>query len=163
MPQPSFDVKAAHRWFAIELNNQSWSLLETRPKTPRECAKLLHGAHASAHHWYEVGTVANHARAECLVANAHAAVGDGETALFHAKICVTLTESHPDVMEDWDLAFAHDAVARAFAAAGSTEPSAAARRAAREFGDRIADEAEKKVFDGWFATHTVDRSGCPDA
>ena len=28
MPAPPFDLAQAHRWFAIEFNNQAWELVE---------------------------------------------------------------------------------------------------------------------------------------
>lgn len=163
MPQPPFDKKAAHRWFAIELNNQSWSLIEASPKTPQERANLLHNAHASAHHWYQVGKIANHTRAECLVANAHAASGNGDAALVHARLCLKLIEAHPDEVEDWDSAFTHDALSRAFAATGNAEQAEDARRAARQHGDRIADSEERQVFDDWFANSVTAQGESSDA
>lgn len=74
MPEPPFDPQPAHRWFATELNNPSWTLLEAGPDTEAGPAALLPGAHASADHWYQTDTASKPARAECLAANAHAAI-----------------------------------------------------------------------------------------
>ncbi len=59
------------RWFAVELNNGTWDLIdnglsEQSPRTERDQA--LYAAYAAAHHWTQVGTVANRGRAEHLIA-----------------------------------------------------------------------------------------------
>lgn len=149
MAQPSFDVAAAHKWFAIECNNEAWSLLEAASRTAAEGERLVHLAHAACHHWLQVGTVLNHARAQNLLANAYAAIGRGEPALHHARRTQELLKEANEVAADWDWAFAHDALARAHAAAG--DASAGAFRAeARAAGDRIADPEDKAAFDQWF-------------
>lgn len=70
-----------------------------------------------AHCWNE----ANFARGEHLISRVAARLGDGDLALRHARRCLELVELHPDVMEDWDLAFAHEALARGLAAVGDRE------------------------------------------
>lgn len=146
-----FDIEKAHRWFAIEANNGTWDLLEKADRTREDDRNLVHIAHTSAFHWVKVGNETNVARAACMVANAHAAVGDGHAALRHGKHCVELTEAHPDKMTDWDLAFAYDALARATKVAGETKKAADLKTKARELGDAIADPGDKSIFDGWFS------------
>lgn len=145
------DTEKIHRWFAVECNNRAWDLLENQ-RTPEQNIELLHVAHASAHHWAMGGDQLNRARAECVVANAHAALGDGAAALRHAHICIDLNTAAADTCTDWDRAFAADALARATAASGDTETAAKLKAAARELGDAIAGDGDKQVFDAWFAT-----------
>lgn len=149
--QPPVDTEKIHRWFAVECNNRAWDLLENE-RTPAEDLELLHVAHASAHHWKMGGDELNLARAECVVANAHAALGDGEAALRHAQLCMELNTAAAENCTDWDRAFAADALARATTAAGDKEKGAELKSAARELGDTIAGEGDKQVFDAWFAT-----------
>ena len=33
MTQPPFDVQRAHRWFAVELNNLAWEIVEADSRT----------------------------------------------------------------------------------------------------------------------------------
>ncbi len=147
-----FDLNKAHKWFAVETNNATWDLLEKTDRTAEDDRELLHVAHASALHWKKAGgNAANTARAACMVANAHAALGDGHAAIRHANHCVAVTEANPDLLEDWDLAFAYDALARAHGAAGDSDKAADLKAKARELGDLIAVPGDKSVFDDWFA------------
>ena len=68
MSETPFDKAVAQRWFAIELNNATWEWLESGDYDVHVGEQMLHAAHASCHHWLQVGSAANHARAECLVA-----------------------------------------------------------------------------------------------
>jgi hypothetical protein len=149
MPEPSFDLKVANRWFAVELNNTTWEWLESGDYDVHVGEQMLHAAHASCHHWLQVGSAVNHARAECLVANVHAALGYGPSAMRHALRCVELTKKNPDELADWDSAFAYDALARAHAAAGETKQAGIVRMKARELAGKIAQKEDKAFFDKW--------------
>ena len=149
MPDPPFDKPKAHPWFAVELYNRAWELLEAKERTGAEAAWMVHAAHASCYHWLEAGNVANHARGECLVANVHAALGQGAAAMAHAGRCLELVKEHAREMADWDLAFAYDCLARAHAASGLAEEARRLRKKAHEHGAKIVDDADKKAFDAW--------------
>lgn len=144
------DERDVHRWFAVNLNNRTWAALDAgevdaaAPAHHRE--GLLYGAYASAYHWLQVGTPVHQARAEHLVARTAVRVGRPELAVHHARRCLELVEAHPDLAEDWDVAFAHEALARASAAAGD---EVAARRHLDEAcrrGAAIAGDEDREVF-----------------
>lgn len=149
MNAPSFEIRDAHRWFAVECNNRTWDLLEKSDRTADEDAELVHAAHASGYHWQQVGTTVHRGRALYMIANAHAAVGQGDAGKAFGAACLQLMEAEPDAFADWDVAFAHDALARAIAAAGEEEAARAAKDEAAAIGARIADADDKSVFDGW--------------
>lgn len=151
MPDPPFDVSKADRWFAVELNNNTWDWLEAGDYSQPNAERMVYVAHASCHHWLQVGEPANHARAECLVANAHAAVGEGDSALRHARRCLELTNDHRNALADFDVAFAYDALARAHAAAGDSEAGSAARSQAQEAVEKVADSGDQEFFRKWHA------------
>ena len=100
MAEPPFDFASAHRWFGIELNNRIMDALEAGRVTPETGESFIHAAHASCHHWMQVGTVANHGRGEFAVASVYAAAGLGEAALRHARRYLELVEAHPEEMAD---------------------------------------------------------------
>ena len=150
MAEPPFDPDSAHRWFGIELNNRTMDALEAGEVTPEAAESHIHAAHASCHHWMQVGTVANHARGEFAVASVYAAAGLGEAALRHARRCLELVEANPEEMADWDLAFAYDALARAHAASGDVDSARRAREQARTAGEAIAGEEDRLYFERWF-------------
>ncbi len=92
-------------------------------------------AHASRHHWEAVGTPVNLARGERLCPRVYAVLGRGEPALHHARRVLELCQEHG--IGDWDLAFAHEALARASAVDGD--------RAAR---DRELLDADLRTIPG---------------
>ena len=76
MTEPAFDKEKGHRFFAVELNNLAWGLVEARHELSSvEAERMLHAAHASCFHWLEVGSPLNHQRAQCLVACVHIKLG----------------------------------------------------------------------------------------
>ena len=151
MPDPPFDVAKADRWFAVELNNQTWDWLEAGDYSQPTAERMVYAAHACCHHWFQVGGPANHARGECLVANAHAAIGEGDAALRHARRCLELTNEHRDDLADFDVAFAYDALARAYSAADDKESATTACSQAHEAAEKIADDGDKEFFQNWHA------------
>jgi len=98
----------------------------------------------------QVGTVANHGRGEFAVASVYAAAGLGEAALRHARRYLELIEANPNALEDWDRAFAYDALARAYAAAGDAAAAREARKQAQAAGNAIAEKEDREVFLNWF-------------
>jgi hypothetical protein len=110
-----------HRRLGVELYNGTWTLIAREDRTPDEDDEMLHRAHASAYHWlHGPHTAANRARSHWLCSRVHALAGQPEGALHHARRCLALVEGHSEEMEDFDLAAAHEALARAHAAAGAT-------------------------------------------
>ena len=142
-----------HRTLGVDLFNKTWTLMEKPTRTPEEDDEMIHCAHASAYHWQQVGTRANRARSEWQCSRVHAILRQSEQALYHARRCHEIAAANEDgSMEDWDLAGAYEALARAHFVAGDLE-------AARDWAERgrsataaIADEEERKVFEADFAT-----------
>ena len=124
-----------HRQLGVELYNKTWTLMRNSDRTPADDDEMLHCAHASAYHWLQVGTNANRARSEWLCSRVYTVLALPEPALRHARRCLELVESAPEEMEDWDLAAAHEALARAHATGGRRGRGAKAGRA-RPCGSR---------------------------
>jgi hypothetical protein len=144
------DERDLHRWFGVQLNNGGWDAIiaaEVGPQSPMlERELLLYSAYASAYHWMNAGNEANHARGEHLIARTAIAVGFADEALRHARRCLELCEANPTVVEDWDYAFAHEAIARAAAARGDRATAEEHHRLAVELGAAISSEQDRSVF-----------------
>jgi DNA-binding transcriptional MerR regulator len=128
-----------HRRLGIDLYNRTWTLMDS----PGD--EMLHCAHASAYHWMQGGgTTANRARSEWLCSRVYSILGRPEPALQHARRCIELVESSPAEMEDWDIAGAHEALARAHLVAGDTEEARRNYELAREDTAQIANPEDRK-------------------
>ena len=107
---------------------------------------MVHAAHGSCMHWLQAGTPTHHQRGEWLIARVYSVLGYAEDALRHAMKCMELTKEHPDMMQDFDWAYAYEAVARAAALAGKTEKAKKYQALALKAGEAISDEESKKIF-----------------
>jgi len=135
----------AERRLAADLFNRVWTLLEAPARTDAGDEEMLHAAHASRHHWGEVGEPRHLARGEWQCSRVYAALGRPEPALHHAHRCLEICLAHRDAMEDFDEPFAHEALARAHALAGQEGPAREHLARGRELAARIADEDDRRL------------------
>ena len=141
-----------HRNVAVDLFNHVWTLLRLPERTPEQDDEMIHAAHASRHHWAAVGTAANLARGEWQVSRVYAVLGRAEPALYHAGRCLAYCEARPSELEDWDLPYAYEALARAYLAAGNVDQSREHAARARELAERVADEEDRELLASDLAT-----------
>ena len=140
------------RQLGVDLYNETWTLMRKSGRTLEEDDEMLHCAHASAYHGLQVGTQANRARSEWLCSRVYTVLALPEPALRHARRCLELVESAPDQMEDWDLAAAHEALARAYATAGDADRAASQIDLGRAALAQIADAEDREQLEADFAT-----------
>ncbi len=135
-----------HRALGVALYNDSWRLLE-KERTPEEDEELLHQAHASAYHWLKAPECEpkNRARGEWMCSRVYAVLGRPEPALHHAERCLQIVEASPRDMDDFDLPFAYEALARANAAAGNSDDVLRYEQEAREAAEQITDAEDKEL------------------
>ena len=142
-----------HRYFGVELNNETWDLLEqideSSPLVDQE--RMLYGAYAACLHWLEAGNEANHARGEHLIARVALRIGRVELGLHHARRCLELVLAHPEQMADWDEPFAREALARALAATGDNVRARTELERVQELTEAISDERDREVLLGELA------------
>jgi DNA-binding transcriptional MerR regulator len=146
---PPVDV-GDRRQLAVDLFNHVWTLLERSDRSPLEDDEMLHAAHASRYHWGEVGEPVNLARGEWQCSRVYSVLGRPEPAQWHAYRCLALCEEHG--IGDWDLAFAHEAVARALRVAGDDAGADAALARARVAAVAIAEEEDRELLTSDLAT-----------
>lgn len=132
------------RRVAVSLFNGSWAVLERSDRTAADDLRLLHMAHASRFHWGEVGEPVNLARGEWMCSHVYAALGRAEPARFHADRSLEICEA--EGIGDFDLAYAHEALARASRVAGDETTVVREARIARDLGDEIADPEDRERF-----------------
>lgn len=145
MASPSFDLHAAHRWFAIECNNGAWDLLEKPVRTAAEAEAMLHAAHAACWHWASAGTTVHRMRALFLLASVYAELGDARACTLYADECLSLANSRPEGFLASDMAFALENSARACALQGNLELARAKRREAARIAAQLDAEDRQIV------------------
>ena len=118
MEKQKLSLEETYLKLAKKLNNETWALLEKQDRTPSENDRMRCAAYGSCYHWLVVGTPVHHQRGEWLIARVHTVLGEPEAALQHAKRCLVLAVEHKEEMADFDLPYAYEAMARAYALAG---------------------------------------------
>jgi hypothetical protein len=140
------------RRLAVDLFNRAWELMLLPERTPEQDDELLHTAYASRHHWSQVGTVANIARGEWQLSRVYTVLGQPEPALYHAERCLAYCESDPNALEDWDLPYAYEALARAQLVAGNEDEAKRFAAQARELGQVVADDEDREHLENDLGT-----------
>ena len=132
-----------HRQLGIDLFNEVWRLIETREDDER----MLHAAHASRFHWGEApdSKPENLARGEWQVSHVYTVLGLGEPALRHAQRCLDICEANG--IGDWDLAYAYEAIARAYKTSDMQAEAAAYAKLAAAVPVAEDDDREHLVQD----------------
>lgn len=141
----TFDEKL-HHYMGIEMNGQTWALLEKKDRTAEEANRMVFFAHASLYHWKKspASEPVNSQRGEWLIARVWAVLEKGDNALAHARNCMQLTEENK--LEGFDRAYAHEAMARAYAALKDQGNARHEYDLAREAGEAIPGEEDRKMF-----------------
>jgi len=138
---------AWHRRFAAAANNRAWGL-SVQTRSAAEDQEMLNAAHASAWHWAKVGTALNRMRATMLLAEVHALLGLGQSALAHAE------EMRAYFLEvqspDWEVAFVHVVHSHAASAAGETEKHRNSYVLAVAALEHISNEEERRIVASTF-------------
>jgi hypothetical protein len=146
-------VELDHRQLGVDLYNDAWRLLE-KERTPQEDEELLHQAHASAYHWLKAPECEpkNRARSEWLCSRVYSMLGRAEPAQYHAERCLAIITAAPANMEEYDLPFAYEALARAHALAGRSVEAKGYAQQARDAAERIVDAEDKELVLSSLAT-----------
>ena len=138
---------SVHRSLAVEANNSTWDFLSRPPEqlSPEEIEEMTRRAYAAAYHWQraEGTTPANAARADWLLSRVWVVRGEGAMALGHAQRCMATCESAS--LADFDLAYAHESLARAHACLGDFDSARHHRDVAANVP--VVDPEDKRIVD----------------
>jgi hypothetical protein len=146
------EVDAVHeRQLAVDCNNETWSYLGRDDRSPEDDEMMVRVAYAAAHHWSRAqgACAVNEQRAEWLISRVLSTLGRSQAALHHARRCLAITEAATigeDGFADFDVAYAHEAMARALAAAGDLD--SAREHLALAEAVRVADSQDREIFEG---------------
>jgi hypothetical protein len=138
------------RKLAVELFNRVWELMDKTGRTREDDDEMLHAAHASRYHWGVVGQAEHRARGEWQISRVYTVLKRAEPAIAHAKRCLEICEQNG--IADWDLAYAYEALARAYETAHNETDATKFKKLARAAGDRISEAEDREHFDKDYAT-----------
>ncbi len=135
-----------HRSLGVDTNQEVWGLLSRDGRTPEDDEAMVRAAYASAYHWARAAQrlPANEARAEWMISHVHAVLGRADMAGHHAQRSMAAVTAAG--LTDFDLGYAHEALARAAACAGDLDEASRQRAAAAAVP--IADDEDRKIFVG---------------
>jgi hypothetical protein len=140
------------RQLAVDLFNRVWTLMETPERTREQDDEMIHAAHASRHHWANVGTAANLGRGEWQISRVYVVLGRAEPAIYHAERCLAHCKASPDEIADWDLPYAYEALSRAQLTAGNKSEAERYAARARELAAQVEDEDDREHLEEDLAT-----------
>jgi uncharacterized protein YndB with AHSA1/START domain len=132
-----------HRSQGIECNNSAWEMIEAE-RNPENDEEMLRRAYASSYHWARAARrgPANDARGAWLLAKVQLLVGQPQLSLRYADRCMSICEENG--LADFDLAYAHEARARALKALGDDIGAAQSWEMANSVP--IADADDKAIL-----------------
>ncbi|MFW9896405.1 MAG: hypothetical protein ACFFD7_11420 [Candidatus Thorarchaeota archaeon] len=138
-----------HEKLAKQNFNKTWDFLDKKDRTPEEDLEMIHTVHASRFHWGILvsegkGTALNLQRGEWIISRVYTVLERGEPALYHAKICLDLTEKND--IGDFDLAFAYEAMARSSAVVGNKKDFEKYYQLAEEAAEKIKKKDDRDYF-----------------
>jgi hypothetical protein len=139
-----------HRALGVAAFNATWDLLVRDDRTPEDDEDMLRTVYASAYHWTRAAGRGpeNEVRSLYIQSKVWLAVGHAEQALAYAERCLAATTAAGLV--DFDLAYAHEAMARSLHAVGRVDEGMAEMAAARAVP--VADDEDRALVESDFAT-----------
>ena len=135
-----------HQFMGVELNMQTWNLLEKKDRDEKDDKRMIYFAKASLYHWRQSSNYqpVNEQRGQWLISHVFAVLNHGDEALMHAKTCMDITMN--ESLKDFDLAYAYEGKARAYASLGQLAKMNKCFLNAKAFGDKIIKDEDRKLF-----------------
>ena len=150
------EMKAAHRYFAVQCFNQAWGLMENPNRTSDEDEEMVRLSLASHWHWSqrEGYNATNRSIAHWQTSRIFALLGRVESARRYGELC--LDASQDDSVGPFYRGYAYEALARAAALAGDQTALATYLDRAQEAAQMVADAHERQQLLDDLATIRVD-------
>lgn len=142
-----------HKVQAIQNFNKTWDFIDLNDRSEEDNLQMVHTAHASRYHWGEVGTPLEFARGEWQISRVYSVLGMFESAFYHGKS--SLDYCLKNNIKDFDLAFAYEAVARAYMVGNNHELMEKYLSLAREAAAQIAEKDDRDYLLSEIKTITI--------
>jgi hypothetical protein len=131
------DEGKMHHYKGRQLNNQTWDLLGEIDRNDDDDERMVYFAKASLYHWRKSPQFKpiNEQRGQWMLAHVFAVLNRGDEALVHAETCMDITMN--ESLKGFDLAYAYECKARAYAALGKPEKMNKCFLNAKTSGEKI--------------------------
>lgn len=139
-----------HKALAVSCFNSVWDLIDKVNCSDDDNLKMIHMAHTSRFHWGEIGTPLEFSRGEWQISRVYSLVGLGESALYHGKQALKYCLEHQ--IGNFDLAFAYEAIARAYNVLGNVVERNVTIEKAIQASYDIAKQGDRTYFDSELKT-----------
>ena len=130
---------AVHRQLAVDLFNDTWTLLDKADRSAAEAELMVHTAHGSAYHWRQVGQPLNFERSDWQLSRVYAVLNRPGPALHHAHRCLEICQA--EGIGDFDLAIDQN-----------HDQSQHYLHLAQQAAEQIKEEDDRQYFDAELAT-----------
>ena len=137
-----------HHYMGIELNMQTFELLDKKDRSKKDNKRMINFAKASLYYWRKSDKygIINEQRGQWLMSHVYAKLNKSDEALSYAKETLKITEENKKKMKDFDLAYAYESMARAYSISGDKDKSEKWYKKAKTPGDLIASDCDKEYF-----------------
>jgi hypothetical protein len=150
-----YSEKEWHKKQSVELFNLVWRFLDKKERTKEEEDKMIHAAHASRFHWGEIGTPLECEHGEWQISRAYSVLNKPQPALYHGQRCLEICQQNK--IGDFDIAFAYEAMARAYAVVGEKVKYEKYITLAKQAGEKIKKTEDRDYFFHELKTIPVDQ------
>ena len=138
-------TRASERRLAASLFNRAWDLLAQGRRSPDEKEEMLRTAHASAYHWYRIGTSRNFSIAEWQLSRVYSVLRRPEPALHHGERSLRLAKQGR--LAPFYVAYGHEALARAYSIARERALRDRHLREARRLVGKVREPAARRLLE----------------
>ena len=141
---PSFDIQAAHKYFAAHCFNSAWDLIEKKDRTPEDDRLMVALNQASIFHWLQRPDCSNERLSVGFwqASRIQSLLGNAAEARRHGEVCM----SYSGELAPFYLGYAHEALARAAKLVGDTKLMLTHKAAARKLANDIKEKDERDLL-----------------
>ncbi|SHO52926.1 hypothetical protein [Anaerocolumna xylanovorans] len=129
---------------AAKLFNDVWALMDKEGRSEEENYLMVHMVHASLYHWIQVGTPHNIYVGEWQVSRVYALLGNFDSCLYHGKRALHLCEVNG--FGGFDLAYAYEALARAYLVKGNKSECTKYLELALREAEKVENKEDKEIL-----------------
>lgn len=133
-----------HRKMGIKYFNLTWDFLDKEDRTKEEIDEMINASHASRFHWGKLNKPVNNERGEWQISRVYSTLKRFEPAYYHAKRCIEICKENN--IGDFDIAFAYEAMARAYSIKGDEKNKEKYLNLAKKAGEIIDKKEDKDYF-----------------